>query len=42
MPSDDDVDRIRQTLGDRAARRYRSLVDLRQYHLSDFQEGRRR
>lgn len=38
----DDVARVRDVLGDRAARRYRALVDLRQYHLSDFQEGRRR
>jgi hypothetical protein len=39
MPSDD-VEWVRETLGDRAARRYRALTDLRQRHLSEFGAGR--
>jgi len=36
-----DVAAVRDHLGDRAARRYRALTDIRQMHLSDFAEGRR-
>jgi len=37
--SSDDVERVRETLGDRAARRYRAVTDLRQRHLSEFDAG---
>lgn len=40
--SSDDVERVREVFGDREARRYRAVTDLRQMHLGDFQEGRRR
>ena len=36
----EDVERVRQTLGDRAARRYRALTDLEQLHLAEFGGGR--
>lgn len=35
MPSD--VERVREVHGDRAARRYAALTDLRQCSLSDYQ-----
>jgi hypothetical protein len=35
-----DLERVQEHLGDRAARRYRALTDLRQRHLSDFGAGR--
>jgi len=38
--SSDDVERVRETLGDRAARRYRALTDLKQTHLAEFGGGR--
>jgi hypothetical protein len=36
----DDVERVREHLGDRAARRYRALTDFRQRHLAEFGGGR--
>jgi len=36
----DDVERVREALGDRSARRYRALVDLKQTHLSEFTPDR--
>lgn len=38
----DDVARVRETLGDRAARRYAALTDVQQTHLSEFTGGGRR
>jgi len=40
MTDGDDVARVREHLGDRAARRYAALTDLHQLHLSEFGGGR--
>jgi len=35
-----DVERVREVYGERSARRYRALVDLKQTHLSEFTPDR--
>jgi len=35
-----DVERVREVCGERSARRYRALVDLKQTHLSEFTPDR--